>query len=327
MPRPQQGHRYSSSRGGIDLGGLLMAIYGGVEANPEFAEQGPTPSGLTVGQRAGPVKGKTIFDRADASRINADYQLGELEGASRAQREVQIHRDLLPIQLQQKQGETDIEVAGQEKKNKSKFELDEKGADNKFQREKLLSDYTTGNQVLGTNGFIPNDLIRNLYQSDINPEQVKALLSGLKAKMATNNATVADTERDQLVKSGTFPNLLATAQAKAGQDRQMVEGQDVSDLLQFQKLRREQELRAAEADLVRNRFMPGSAPIVDITTGKAAYTPPNEYETLLKNRPGLKPNTVPPAAAPQTGEMVEVVIDGVKVRIPKEAAARLSGAQ
>lgn len=98
--RPGQGHRYSSGGGGIDLGGLLAGIFGGIEANPDFGkvedsgEFGPQP--LKKGADNF-YKPRSIFDRAGAAEANAAFKASNYEADQDAQRSLAKERAMTPI--------------------------------------------------------------------------------------------------------------------------------------------------------------------------------------------------------------------------------------
>jgi hypothetical protein len=331
--------KYGGGGGGIDLGGLLMAIYGGVEANPAAAMQGPTPSGQALGG-GDPYKARTIFDRNEASSMNAQYRAGQMAEDSALSRRFEEARGMLPIKKDDYLNQQSAQTTGHKDRG-----LFDQGIDNeKATRDAGIAKEKAGlDQVLAvlqTNGIAANPYDIKKYMADINPEQFKALLDGLQTKMATNQALRADTERDQLVKGGTFPDLLSTMQTQAKTSRSMAEGEatQVPAMLDYKNMKREQDLKGGEIELLRGRYMPGAAPIVDILANpmKPAYTPPQENAALQEaiNKLNTKSGLVPQTANLQTNmaqtaiePMVEVEIDGMRVKIPQSQAAKLTGAR
>jgi hypothetical protein len=338
MPPQNRARKFGGGGGGIDLGALLMAIYGGVEANPEAMMQGPTPGGQALGG-GDPYKARTIFDRNEASSMNAQYRAGQMTEDSALSRRFEEARGMLPIKRTDYQNQQAAQTTGHKDRGQFDYELDQKGAVADDERKRAAAILQQHLATLGSNNVAYNPYDIKKWMTDVNPEQIKAVLDGLQTKMATNQALRADTERDQFTKGATYSDNLSTAQTQAKSGRAFAEGQaaQVPDLLSSMQVGREQDLKAKELDLMRGKLMPGSAPIVDITANpfKTAYTPPLDpqaamiQQVMQQKMGGMLPPTNLQTNMPQpvVEPMVEVEIDGMKVRIPQSQAAKLSGAR
>jgi hypothetical protein len=335
MASRNRARSFGGGGGGIDLGALLLAAFGGLEANPDFAQQGPTTSGTPLGG-VNPYRAKTIFDRADASNANADYNAQILAAEADSARRVNEFAQLLPFQKQDYQNQADVNTAAelQRGKNKVQLELENRPKFDEMDVQKYMRQAQV--DVLKNKDIVPNTFDIQRVIREVNPETIAAAISSLKTKMAGDKATMADIERDQVTKGATFPANLETAQIQATGNRDLAKGEasQLDDLLQFKKLSREQSLIDQQADRVRQRYMPvGNGTVLDLfTPGKptSVYQAPTGLEqagSILGNVPTQLPapqslgtNTSPAQA---TGETTEITIDGVKVRVPTAALQNL----
>src|SRR5687768_8293915 len=124
MPPSKRARSYGGGGGsGLDLGGLLMAIYGGVETNPQAGAVGPTPSGAPIS--GGPMfKPKTIFDRNEASRMNAEYSADQYAADADVGRQLDYNERLNPIKRIDYQNQADVNTSALDRQNRNKTNLE-----------------------------------------------------------------------------------------------------------------------------------------------------------------------------------------------------------
>lgn len=319
-----------------------MAMFGGVEANPAAAGATAALNDPTVVSRdprttallqkeATPFKAKTAFDNAEASRLNAEHFGNELAADTQATRELRVLKDSIPFKLEERRGFSEIDV--NEYKQKGDYDDTKKRSFEEFLSKLKLDEEgkLAVIDVLKRNNIIPTDFDEQQWISDINPARREEILAGSHAAKLKSQADASDIGRDQTTKELTFPTMLQTAQTKAGAEKQLTELQaaDVPSAFADLKTRRDQELKANEANMVRGRFMNVGDQVVDIfaNPARSIYSAPTPMERLQTRPTGSAPGVTSPATAAPSNDMVEVEVDGKKIRVSKSKAASLGYAE
>lgn len=263
--RPGQGYRYSSGGGGLDLGAILMSAFGGVEANPDFGQSvprpdenftGPMPPTKTSGDFYRP---KTFMDRSEASRLNADYKLAQLEANSDMQRQLALERELSPIRVNEANqiGSAD---------HQRKLELE---------KSKVI------NELLKAAGAMPTESNQVAYDKTVSPAGIEAMLQAFKEKAATSQAAQAKSnfEREKIL--GTSESLIGQAIAESQFGRNLAEAtlKDpnlIQDTVQTQRGLMLLKPRSIISEMLKDRFSPVSPgqSLVDKQTGNVIYDKP-----------------------------------------------------
>jgi hypothetical protein len=189
MPPQNRARKFGGGGGGIDLGALLMAIYGGVEANPEAMMQGPTPDGQALGG-GDPFKARTIFDRNEASSMNAQYRAGQMAEDAGVGRRVGEARQMLPIQTEGFRQQTDITTGAQKQRGIDESETKLKYRP-QFDQLDIEKSRTEGNnQLANTLKMLATPENLAALQQQYTPEQLARLVE--EAKAGTTAAKTAN---------------------------------------------------------------------------------------------------------------------------------------
>jgi hypothetical protein len=205
--------KYGGGGGGIDLGGLLMAIYGGVTTNPEAAMQGPTPSGQALGG-GDPYKARTIFDRNEASSMNAQYRAGQMAEDSALSRRFEEARGMLPIKKDDYLNQQSAQTTGELARTRGTKDIDLEYRPKFDQLDTEKSRIEGNNQLANTLRMIANPENLAAIQQKYTPEQLARLIE--EAKAGTTAAKTANIQSgiQGEVALKTKPDLMNLAPAE-----------------------------------------------------------------------------------------------------------------
>lgn len=322
MPnRPQPGG--SRSRGGIDLGAILLALgdaYGGVESNPEFGQVGPTPSGKPLGS-SDPYRAKTVFDRNRAGELNALYRTGELGKDNDIARALRQKESEIPIEVRRTK-----EVGAVENENKlgydrSKAQLDIENRPKLDALDVEKARLIRGIDMLVTNGILPRVANENTYNDRVVPEILAALQSKGVADTQSNNLASAKSTQDLGILKATAEPTARKALATSEFGAKLAEGQnnEFSRIFRNQMRENDQIPLMNESKMMRERlYSVGNGNLFDDRTGKLRYeTPPTAQEQIINQKLGVQPRQQTSQSQRSIQDLTadDLIIDPVTKRI------------
>lgn len=290
--------------GGIDLGAILMGIYGGVESNPDFMAEVDRPSEDFVGampakKTAGdPFKAKTVFDRNEASRMNASFKTDNYLADQDIVRDLTRARGMVPIRGDEAYATNSATLKAQREHEEAglPFQLNKQAELDKLETEKQKALEII--KMLTGKGVIPNAADQSVYEQQINPRILEALGQKATADAQASIAAGLNSKIQSQVLEGTAPNTIASELAGSALNRKLSEGRlgNADTILKSEMDLIRQKPALNEIDSLTRRMgtvQPGGT-IIDTITGKPRYTAP----TALQN---MQSGNAAPSGAPSSG--------------------------
>lgn len=305
MPRSRRLSPGQGARGGGGLHALadiLHGIFGGVEANPEFGTQGPTPNGTPLGGQ--PYKAKTIFDRARASEMNALYGSDEFAAENDVSR-----------MLRGAGGMTEELTRREEAKKKLDLQYRPE-----FDRLDVDKDRQQGNNaMLNLQRILANPENEANYQAQNTPLQMGRLNAE-----AQQGKTVADTGNilsgiageEALATKGRrlalAPKRLDYESAQLDTNQRLLPIREDAEIDEYANKKKLGDLRLGIEGVV-----PVNDGLFDILQRGYIVPPPTSFtDEMMRKEQGLPPQQYP-MANPRMGDADEVIINGVKIDAKK----------
>lgn len=292
-----------------------MSIYGGVEADPNYVDPelvGPSPN--PDAQSTSPYKAKTIFDRARARDMNAEFNAGLLSDQMSSRRRLSEESALNPILAERTGMTTEAQKAAELKALLERRPLDlEILRDNnneKIRAERILGAIT--NMI--SQKLNPTVEAEQSYNTDINPEILKSLRMGQLAEqqkqrgLGLQNKISADLT--EATAADTFSTGLATSRFGA---KEALSNLENFDRLQQNKLRLSDQapiLQEQQATIDRFKTITPGTTVLDVISGKPRYQEPDAMTKALQMSNGIQPGGNTPAQPPQYSEEDVVIVGG-----------------
>lgn len=351
MPRPKRPSPGGGERGPLSaiLGQMLTGAFGGIEADPMFAtedEIGSKPFDKPY-QSDSPVKGKTIFDRNEASRINAQYLSNLAQGRNEAaqrlkteeamnpiladrtlrtgqasnQNTLELRKALLPIIAQE------LGVTNQAQLDflKSKIGLDVESEQKVGAAKNDNARVSEGISMLARNNILPNKANEENYNNATSAPLIQAIVSAATQRDAESQLGAEKAALGSRINQLTSNDQIATALSQSGLGRELAASRfgNAAKIAKNEQTINDQEPLIRESNLVTSRMKdvsPGQS-IVDIIARKPAYTAPEkdplEMLDRLKNMDQQKVGIPTTAPSPATADQEIIEFGGRKYRIIK----------
>ncbi len=332
---PYTSSRRQKRRGtsvGVNLGGILEGMIGGVEANPDFAlasqaqsapfvkAGSPTQAALMSGAYDKPFKAGSFFDKRATREANANYLADRFAQEEEARRRIDSLKQMMPFQeehlnrigrdtnareLEQYPKMTPLIAGRTEETGLAQGRAELTNRTNQYPLDTKIADDATVRQMLSGLGIVPEH--RAEYTSEVSPKKVtEAGITSL-ANTEKQRGLGAQNIINNEITEKTAPDQIATGLSNAALGRSQA-GANVAAFPEMFKLKldeaRQQPLMN-ESQMVRNRFIPmgKDTGLFDANMGKLSYEAPSQFEQgpdgkIQMRMPGV-------TQAPQTdGNMV-----------------------
>ncbi len=319
MPRRkrlQPGQTYGNGIG-LDLGGLLAGVFGGVESNPDFGavedkgEFGPQPLKQGADQ---PYKPRSVFDKNEAARRNADFKIENYLADQDVERDLTKQRGLNPILADREDQVGKIRNALELALTRDKGPVlaTNQGLMDEVAVKKSVKDALIQMGILDTSDATVNQI------NEMNiPTQLETLKQGNLGKLAEVLGKRKQAEYGNTVFDATQADRLAKDKATAFTDAGLAAGQtmQIQDVLTNRKRMLQGEPVWHEAQSVSNRFQPVSpgTSLFDTSSGKLSYTAPDAMQrALAASKGGSGPqmiNAPQPPVKPTGYKVDDLIID------------------
>ena len=330
---PGAGAQGSGMGGSIDLGAILMGIFGGVAPNPEYglaaeaqtapfvAAGSPTEAALRGGAVDKPYKAKTLLDQNQTNRLNANFvadrEASDLDSSRRLGEEQKMNSILADRETKTGQAKNEIEL----QRRRTLRPEDDADQQLKNKNEIAMERIVSGIRMLANKGIDPTE--RNQQESDVKvtPNAINAASSGYAAQNEQNilNQIQSQIQGDMALQ--TKPATLGTARAKSEFGQNMAEG----ELREFPTIfgNKMHEVRqdpvAREAAIRRTQLMPvgEGGGLFNAGTGKLEYNMPSPLDRLQPSNTGGTSVPIQSATTPSFGDlsMDDLIIDPATKKI------------
>jgi hypothetical protein len=327
MPRRRRlspGENYGSSGSGLDIGSLLMSIYGGVDVNAPDSSissiEGPnqgtgegTLSPATAAKQNSPVfKARTIFDRQRANALENQYKVQQLQNQNESAQRVNEEKAMIPVAVQKETLLGDL-------KNKQALALQEGQIPLALKLQEGINKLANaayaenaGTDVLKTNNIIPTEQSRQQYINHANTEGIVAAVAKLLANTAQSNDEGLRAKLGQQITLGTSQPTIeeAIARSKFGAANAQSDLTNQPNLYQHKLTGLAQDESQKEAEIRNKNFIPiGKEGLFDVNSLRFTLNPQPEPNINMQTGGALSPESriqkAPPAISPNLQKIVD----------------------